>query len=64
MARRCRLIGRVDQEVIPKFAAYLDLHYPNAEDLCRHLSPLIHKEGINVRYLVRSNNYCSIKVFY
>jgi hypothetical protein len=72
-ANRCREANgapmathrRVHQEVIPKFAAYLDLHYPNAEDLCRHLSPLIHKEGINVRYLVRSifiidHNYCFI----
>ncbi|ELR22629.1 uncharacterized protein ACA1_010190, partial [Acanthamoeba castellanii str. Neff] len=49
--------NRLLKEVIPKFAAYLDLHYPNAEDLCRHLSPLIHKEGINVRYLGRLRYY-------
>ncbi len=46
---------------IPQFATWLETNYKNVHDLRAKLTELIHREGINCRYLGNVMSYCKKK---
>lgn len=47
------------EEVIPKFALWLQANYENINNIEMQITQVIHRDGINCRFLVISNKNIS-----